>query len=99
MQNFDQRERVRSLSKNEIGKVFRDFCQSTTLHGYHYLYDNESHILMKIIWFFVIMAMTGLGILFLAVNTKQFLDQKILSTVESFSAPLTVSDDILETHN
>ena len=93
MENSKQKERYKTLLKNQITNIFRSFCHSTTLHGYHYLFDNESHIFQKIVWFLMIMGMTGLGILFLFINTKEFLDHKILTTVETFSAPLTVSNN------
>ena len=76
-------------SKAQTAKVFRDFCESTTLHGYSYLYIATS-ILMKIIWMIVIVSMTALGIGFVVNNTNDYLEAKILTTIESSTAPLDV---------
>ena len=45
-----KRKKMQPKSKAQTAKVFRDFCESTTLHGYSYLYIATS-ILMKIITF------------------------------------------------
>ena len=78
------------MNKNQTSKLLKKFCDSTSLHGYGYLYNSDS-IFVKIIWVFVILAMTALGILFLANHTKEFLDSRILTTIETSSAPLSVS--------
>ena len=39
----------------------------------------------------VILGMTGLGIQFLVIHTQEYLKRRILTTVESYSAPLSVS--------
>ena len=90
MRSISQNRTSVSLSKYEFRKEFHDFCKSTTLHGYHYLCDNENSITMKLTWAFVIIAMTIVGVTCFVINTQQFLDQKIVTTVESFSAPLSV---------
>ena len=69
--------------------MFKEFCQSTSLHGYSYLYGN-SNLALKVVWLFVILAMTGLGIFFLVLNTKQFLEARIDTTIETSSAPISV---------
>ena len=70
--------------------VFREFCQSTSLHGYSYLIIAES-LVLKLLWLVVILGMTGLGIQFLVTHTQEYLKGRILTTVESYSAPLSVS--------
>ena len=79
-----------AMNKNQSSKLFKNFCDSTSLHGYGYLYNSDS-IFVKIIWVFVILAMTALGISFLANHTKEYLDSRILTTIETSSAPLSVS--------
>ena len=69
--------------------MFKDFCQSTSLHGYSYLYGNNK-LPVKCFWLFVILAMTGLGILFIVLNTQQFLEARIETTIETSTAPLSV---------
>ena len=90
-------DNVKQLSKNskfkskaEIAKVFKDFCESTSLHGYSYLYIASS-ICMKIIWIIIILLMTALGIGFVVSNTKEYLNANIVTTIETSTAPLDVS--------
>ena len=77
-------------SKAQPAKVFKDFCESTSLHGYSYLYIATS-TLMKIIWIVWIVIATALGIGFVVSNTNDYLGAKIVTTIESSSAPLDVS--------
>ena len=80
-------------SKSKTRKVFKDFCESTSLHGYGYIYNNES-IALKLFWLFIILNMTGLGILFLVTNTMEFLEHKVYTTTETSSAPISVSSKV-----
>lgn len=75
---------------NHIAMVFRIFCESTSLHGYNYLYQVNSSFL-RIIWVIVILVMTGLAVRFLAVQTNDYFEAGIVTTIESSNAPLTVS--------
>ena len=78
------------LSKSNTRRILKDFCESTSLHGYGYIYNNES-IALKLFWLFIILNMTGLGIFFLVTNTTEFLEHKIYTTTETSSAPISVS--------
>ena len=78
------------LSKSITRRILKDFCQSTSLHGYGYIYNNES-IALKLFWLFIILNMTGLGIFFLVTNTMEFLERKVYTTTETSSAPISVS--------
>ena len=78
------------LSKSNTGRILKEFCESTSLHGYGYIYNNES-IALKLFWLFIILNMTGLGILFLVTNTMEFLEHKVYTTTETSSAPISVS--------
>ena len=69
--------------------MFKDYCQSTSLHGFSYLYGNNK-LAVKFFWLFVILAMTGIGILFIVLNTQQFLEARIETTIETSTAPLSV---------
>ena len=71
-------------------KTFNSFCQTTSLHGYGYLGNNDSNIL-KTVWLFVILVMTGLGIFFLSINTMEFVETKMTTNIESSSTPLSVN--------
>ena len=79
-----------TMSKNNTGRILKDFCESTSLHGYGYIYDDHS-IVLKLFWIFVILIMTGLGILLLVTNTVEFLEHKVYTTTETTSAPISVS--------
>jgi hypothetical protein len=61
MADNNQQKTSRAFSKVKIGNIIKDFCQSTSLHSYSYLYGN-SNLALKFVWLFVILAMTGLGI-------------------------------------
>ena len=78
------------MSKSETKKVIKDFCQSTSLHGYNYLLIAES-IISKLIWMIVISAMTALGIYFFVENTKAYREAGLVTNIESSSANLSVS--------
>ena len=78
------------ISKSQAAKVFKDFCESTSLHGYNYLYIANS-VILKILWIIVIVAATFLGIVFLVSNTNDYLEARIVTTIESSSASLSVS--------
>ena len=93
-----QRGVPRSVSKYRIGNIFKEFCESTSLHGYSYLYGKSNSIALKIVWIFIILALTGIGICFVVINTWQYLEARIITTVETFSAPLSVSEIFLMLH-
>ena len=77
------------MTRFNTRNVFQEFCASTSLHGYCYLY-NANSIISKIVWAFVILTATGLGIMFLTKQTKEYLGGTVITTIDTFSAPLTV---------
>ena len=79
------------LSKSNTRRILKDFCGSTSLHGYGYIYNNDS-IVLKSFWLFVIVGMTGLGIFLLVQNTVEFLQHEMYTTTETSSAPISVSN-------
>ena len=83
----------RIKEKSQLSKLLKDFCDSTSLNGYGYLYSVDS-IFLKIGWIFVILGMTGLGIFSFVIYTKEYLDSKILTTIETSSASLSVREII-----
>ena len=78
------------FSKTETAKVFKEFCESTSLHGFPYLFIADS-IILRIIWVIVILGFTCLGGYFLVANTNDYLSSGIVTTIESSSASLDVS--------
>ena len=82
------------FSKTETVKVFKEFCESTSLHGFPYLFIAES-IILRSIWLIVILGFTCLGNYFLVANTNDYLSSGIVTTIESSSASLDVSQKVL----
>ena len=68
----------------------KDFCDSTSLHGYSYLYNSNS-IAAKVFWFLVMLIAAMAAVHFSLLNTKEFIDSKIITNIESYSAPVSVS--------
>ena len=79
------------MSKSKIiGKrILQEFCESTSLHGYNYLYMTSS-IILKLFWTSIILAMTGIAIHFLVKNTNEYMKSNIVTSIESATANLTV---------
>ena len=77
------------LIERALKMIAKEFCESTSLHGYSYLYNSHS-IVSKIVWTITILTSICLGTFFLAIQTKQFLDKEIITTVETSSLPLRV---------
>ena len=51
---------------------------------------------MKLAWIFMILVMSGLGFSFLASNTKAYFKARLVTTIESSTADLSVSNS--DTH-
>ena len=83
-------KKAKIFSKTQTAKVFKEFCESTSLHGYPYLFIANS-IILRIIWVIVILGFTCLGGYFLLANTNEYLSSGIVTTIESSSASLDVS--------
>ena len=85
--------RNKNIRKNEftrqLAMTFNDFSVATSLHGYGYLQSVNSMIL-KVIWIFVIIIMTVLGVTFVAINTDEYFKARITTTIESSTADLSV---------
>ena len=82
---------MEKLSKLQAPKVLKDFCESTTLHGYNYFFIADS-ILSKMVWAIIILITTGIGINFLVINTKAYMQATIVTNIESASDNLHVSN-------
>ena len=76
-------------STRQMANIFNDFLVATSLHGYGYLQSVNSMIL-KVIWIFVIIIMTVLGVTFVAINTDEYFKARITTTIESSTADLSV---------
>ena len=78
------------MAKFQAAKNFKDFCESTSLHGYNYLHMTAS-ITLKIFWIIVITTMTVSGMVLLVRNTLVYMQSSIVTNIESTSGNLTVS--------
>lgn len=83
-----------NMSKFQATRNFKEFCESTSLHGYNYLHMTTS-ISLRIFWIIVITAMTVTGIVFLVKNTKDYMKSSIVTNIESTSGTLTVSTRVV----
>ena len=70
-------------------RVFQEFCESISLHGYSYL-SNANSIFSRFFWFLVILVMTSSGIFLLVQNTTEYLNAGIVTTIQSSSSDLKV---------
>ena len=86
---------MRALKKKlwelQTPKVLMDFCESTTLHGYNYFHNADS-VLAKMVWAIIILLATGTGLNFLVINIKAYMQATIITSIESLSDNLHVSN-------
>ena len=73
-----------------LSQITRKFCESTSLHGYSYI-ANTNSIIVKIIWSVVILCFSTIGVKFLIVNTHEYMESRLVTSIESSSASLKVS--------
>ena len=83
------------FSKVQTPDVLKDFCESTTLHGYSYFGIADS-VLAKTVWAIIILLATGTGLSFLVTNTKAYMKATITTSIESSSDNLHVSNQRLQ---
>ena len=86
---------MKKVSKQQTPKLLKDFCKSTSLHGYSYLQVADS-VLAKTIWVIIILLVTGTGLNFLVINTKAYMKATITTSIESSSDNLHVSNQRLQ---
>lgn len=85
---------MKKVSKQQTPKLLKDFCESTSLHGYSYFQIADS-VLSKTIWAIIILLATGTGLSFLVINTKAYMKATITTSIESSSDNLHVSNQRL----
>ena len=71
--------------------LIKDFCESTSLHGVSFLYTANT-LFTKLVWILAIIAMTVVGAVFLIKNTLAYSESKLITTIESSAANLSVSN-------
>ena len=82
--------RSKSKTKSLLLQVSNEFCESTSLHGYSYIANGNS-VALKIFWSTIIVCLTAIGIKFLIVNTQDYMESRLVTGIDSSSAPLNVS--------
>ena len=75
---------MKKVSKQQTPKVLKDFCESTSLHGYSNFQTADS-FLAKTIWAVIILLATGIGLNFLVINTKASVLKNIFLQEDEFS--------------
>ena len=75
--------------KDETSQFFKEYCAFISLHGYNYMFLNENKV-SRAIWSLVILFFSAVAIQFLIINTNQYLNSRLTTTIESSSAPLEV---------
>ena len=68
----------------------KNFCESTSLHGYNYILIGDSTVL-KALWTIVILVFTALGVVFLYTNTSNYMRATIVTTTETSTDSLNVN--------
>ena len=89
-ESFSSKIEKRSMWKWQTTKILKDFCESTSLHGYSYFYITDS-VISKIFWVIVIVIATSCGVCFLVSNTKAFMKATIVTNLETNHQDLRVS--------
>ena len=81
----------RNMSSSAYRKMkIRDFCESTSLHGFSFLYHSKTMV-TKSVWIIAIVALLGVGIFFLVDNTDAYIKSRLETNIESFTDDLDVS--------
>ena len=82
---------MKRFRKVPISKTFRDFCESTSLDGYKYLYISNFTV-VKVIWAIIILTISSIGIGLVVSNTDQYLKSRLTTSIEPSTASLNVSN-------
>ena len=78
------------MGKGMMKEVFTRFCQTTTLHGFHYVLDAQTKV-AKVLWTCTIFLMVFGGIKTLIHNTIQYSNSRLITSIESSTSPLEVN--------
>ena len=91
MMKIKNSEIMRKVSEQQTPKLLKDFCESTSLHGYNHFHIADS-VLAKTIWGVIILIATGIGLNFVVTNTKTYMQATIVTNIDSSSDNLHVSN-------
>ena len=81
----------KNMSTSEYRNMkVRDFCESTSLHGFSFMYHSKT-IATRSVWVIAIVALLGVGTFFLVDNTDAYFKSRLVTNIESFTDDLDVS--------
>ena len=90
LSNSNPKSSMHSFKIKTENSLIKDFCESTSLHGVSFLYTANT-LFTKLVWILAIIAMTVVGAVFLMKNTVAYNKSKLVTTIESSTASLSVS--------
>ena len=90
LSNSNPKSSMHSFEIKTENSLIKDFCESTSLHGVSFLYTANT-LFTKLVWILAIIAMTVVGAVFLMKNTVAYNKSKLVTTIESSTANLSVS--------
>lgn len=71
-----------------LGVAFREFCASTSLHGWHHLNRVSSH--GRLVWMVIVLASLGVASVFLFTAAQDFMTRSVVTTIDTTTASLNV---------
>ena len=83
-------ENSQSSKTKNSDKLAGEFCKSTSLHGFGFLY-NAKTMAERLLWIFAIVATMVVSVFFLALNTDAYINSRLATNIESSTADLSVS--------
>ena len=72
-----------------VGMTFRDFCSSTSLHGWQYL-DGLDYSSGRYIWMVIVIASLGVASVFIVTAITDFINKFVVTTIDTTTASLQV---------
>ena len=69
---------------------FSEFCQQTSLHGWHHIHRIKSWP-GRFVWLSIVLASLGVASVFLITAAKDFTTRAVVTTIETTTASLQVN--------
>ena len=83
---IEEGDKVRA-SPNTLAQGFFQYCQQTSLHGWHYI-QSESGIIRKTVWFILILFHYVIATVFIWKNFQEYNSATTMTTIQSTTASL-----------
>ena len=87
--NIDKNKLISLSEVNSEGSLIKNFCESTSLHGFSFL-SMANSVHTKLVWILAIISMTVVGAVFLMRHTNDFMNSRLVTNIESSTATLSV---------